>query len=69
MEDRIFAKLKELQAVLKEEIIEHARIEHDPDTAFITAEYHRGWYEALASVTKRIENCLEEASKEGWQRK
>jgi len=45
MEDRIFAKLKELQAVLKEEIIEHARIEHDPDTAFITAEYHRGWYE------------------------
>ncbi|MCW3140663.1 MAG: hypothetical protein N2V72_00565 [Methanophagales archaeon] len=64
MKDRMIAKLKELQAVLKEEIIEHARIEHDPDTAFTTAEYHRGWYEALASVTKRIDNYLEEVSKE-----
>jgi len=53
------ARLKELLAAFNDEIIEHAKIEHNPDTAFITAEYHRGWYEALASVIDRIESALE----------
>jgi len=53
------ARLKKLLAAFNDEIIEHARIEHNPDTAFITAEYHRGWYEALASVIDRIESALE----------
>ena len=57
--DERIAKLKELLVVFNDEIIEHARIEHNPDTAFITAEYHRGWYEGLASAINRIESVLE----------
>ena len=56
--DERIARLKELLVVFKDEIIEHARIEHNPNTAFITVEYHRGWYEGLASVIKRIESVL-----------
>ena len=56
--DERIARLEKLLAVFKDEIIEHAMIEHNPDTTFITAEYHRGWYEGLASVIKRIESVL-----------